>query len=211
MTTPVKLPAGKPRKVVIVAGIGAAAFLAYSYWTRSRTATPVDPSAVDPSTTALPDPTLPTVTTTTVPDNSNVISTNAQWTQRAVEYLSGQGFDGQFASATLGKFLARRGLAPNEEAVALAALAAFGQPPSGGPYYVTSTPVAPPSPMTSIPGVIPGKLNQHWTAEQLAAHLTPAGKDQRVMLAALHRYNPGWKSGQVLLGGHVFSKPINVF
>lgn len=211
MTTPVKLPGGKPpRKAVIVAGLGAAAFLAYSYWNRSRTASAAA-TPLDPATTALPDPTLPTVTTTTVPDNTNVISTNAQWTQHAVDYLSGQGFEGQFVAATLGKFLARRGLTPNEEAVALAALAAFGQPPSGGPYNVLSAPVAPSSPMTSIPGKIPGKMNQHWTAEQLAAALTPAGKDSRVMLAALHRYNPGWKQGQILLGGHVFSKPINVF
>lgn len=147
MTSPpqVKVPVvGKVNKqIVYVGGAAVIGVVGYAYWSRSR-ATPVAPN--DTTNTALGDPTLPTVTTTTIPDNTDVISTNGQWTQRAVEYLSGQGFDGQFVSATLGKFLARRGLTPSEEPVALAALAAYGQPPVGAPYYVVSAPVAHPSP-----------------------------------------------------------------
>lgn len=154
--TDLKLPPGKaPRKVLIVGGLGAALFIGYSYWRRSQTPVAVDPNAVDPVTTSLPDPTLPTVTTTTVPNNTDVIATNSQWTQRATEYLSGQGFDGGFVSSTLGKFLQRRALTSAEQDVVLAALAAFGQPPSGGPYTVMSAPAAPagsklPSPHLSV-------------------------------------------------------------
>jgi hypothetical protein len=145
----VKLPvAGNIKKqYVLVGGALVVGIVGYAWMSRSRSsAAPVDSTA----DTSLPDPTLPTVTTTTVPDNADVISTNAQWTQRATEYLSGQGFDGQFVAATLGKFLQRRALTPNEEAVALAALAAFGQPPVGGPYFVASAPVAPGTPPSTV-------------------------------------------------------------
>lgn len=138
MTQPtVKVPgAGNvKRSYLLVGGVAVVGIVGYAWISRSRTPTvPVDSTA----DTSLPDPTLPTVTTTTVPDNTDVISTNAQWTQHAVEFLSGQGVDGVFAATALGKFLARRGLTTQEQDVVLAALAAFGQPPTGGPYNVLS-------------------------------------------------------------------------
>jgi hypothetical protein len=143
MTTPGPSPSPTLRKVpkpVLYLGAAAAGFIAFSYWNRTRTPTTPAPSTAD---TSLPDPTLPTVTTTTVPDNSSVIATNAEWTKAAVDYLSQQsngGWNPQFISTALGHFLARRGLTSDEQDVVLAALAAFGQPPQNAPFNVLSAP-----------------------------------------------------------------------
>jgi hypothetical protein len=77
-----------------------------------------------------------TGSTVTDATNPNVINDNAQWTERAVEKLTNQGFDGQAIYLALGEFLARRSLDKTEAAIARAALAAAGQPPVNGPYSV---------------------------------------------------------------------------
>jgi hypothetical protein len=135
----VKLPGvGKVKsQYVLIGGAAVAGILAVAYFRRGRdTTTP----ALDPNTTALGDPTLPTVTTTTIPANTDVIATNDAWARKAIELLQGFGYDGAFVATVLGKFLGRRTLTPEEEPVALAALAAVGQPPVGAPYNVLSGP-----------------------------------------------------------------------
>jgi hypothetical protein len=72
------------------------------------------------------------------------IDTNAQWTDKAVEKLTNQGFDGMTVSLALGEFLARRSLDKTEASIARAALAAVGQPPTGGPYPVNEAAVTGP-------------------------------------------------------------------
>ncbi|MFJ6530885.1 fibronectin type III domain-containing protein [Streptomyces longwoodensis] len=82
--------------------------------------------------------------------SGGALTTNDAWTDKAVEKLTNQGYDGQAVLAALGEFLARRSLDPSEARIARAALAAAGQPPVGGPYSVieaattgTATPAAP--------------------------------------------------------------------
>src|SRR5690348_2900880 len=62
-------------------------------------------------------------------------STNAQWAQQAIAYLTQQGFDPIAVSVALGKYLASQNLGDTELGIVQAAIAAEGQPP---------TPVSPP-------------------------------------------------------------------
>jgi hypothetical protein len=67
-------------------------------------------------------------------DGTGGMSTNAAWTNKAVELLTQQGYDGATVAGALGDFLARRGLTPTEATIARAAVAMTGQPPVGGPF-----------------------------------------------------------------------------
>jgi hypothetical protein len=148
-STSVKVPALGPVKktYLYVGGAALAGIVFFAYISRGRDNTAV---GVDPDTTSLPDASLPTQTTTTIPDNTDVISTNSVWTQRAVEFLSGVGVDPQYAAVTLGKYLSKQAMTSAEQAIALAARAAFGEPPVGGPYPIYSTPVAVPAATTPL-------------------------------------------------------------
>jgi hypothetical protein len=84
--------------------------------------TPTLGSYVDPSTGAII--TGGTVNTITAP------TTNPQWFQQTVAYLSQQGYDTITVSAALGAYLAGAGLTPNQLHVVQAAIAAEGYPPS---------------------------------------------------------------------------------
>jgi hypothetical protein len=68
--------------------------------------------------------------------SSTAIDTNAEWTQKAAELLGNAGYDTATVYSALGEFLARRALDKSEATIARAALAAVGQPPTGGPYSV---------------------------------------------------------------------------
>lgn len=76
--------------------------------------------------------------TTTDATSTEVIDTNAEWTQRAVELLSNAGMDPSAVYAALGEYLAQRPMDEKEQSIARAALAAVGNPPVGGPYAITS-------------------------------------------------------------------------
>lgn len=69
--------------------------------------------------------------------SADVIDTNAEWTNRAVELLSNAGYDAATVYGALGDFLAKRPLSSEEQTIARAALAAVGQPPTGGPFPIT--------------------------------------------------------------------------
>ena len=74
--------------------------------------------------------------TVTDATGTDVIDSNAEWTQKAVELLGNAGYDSAVVYGALGEFLARRSLDKTEATIARAALAAAGQPPTGGPYSV---------------------------------------------------------------------------
>lgn len=193
---------------IVIGTVAVGGFVAFAYWQRSRL--PGYPSGeVDPETTSLPDPTLPTVTTTPVPENTNVIRTNAEWTRAVIDYLSGQqqGWDAGFVSTVLGKFLARRGLTPNEESVALAALASWGQPPVGGPYNVISAPVssAPTSPAPSTSTLPPGPYRA-MTTDRYFRTVPRIALHFGLTSATVIRYNPEFATR----GYDVHSLPIGI-
>lgn len=67
------------------------------------------------------------------------ISTNAQWSQAVIAFLASNGnFDPGALATALGKYLNRdpNGLTDAEVAMVQAARAAFGDPPTGGPFAI---------------------------------------------------------------------------
>lgn len=76
--------------------------------------------------------------------NPNAIDSIPEWTNKAVELLSNAGYDPMVVHDALGEFIARRSLDKTEATIARAALAAVGQPPTGGPYSVIEAAVTGP-------------------------------------------------------------------
>lgn len=153
----------KKRYIMIPAGI-AAAYVAYRWYQASRaegepsgsdgTYTSDDLSEYGLSTSGgATNITGNTGNTQTDGTNPHVINTNADWTNRAVELLTNQGFDGQTVSLALGEFLARRSLDKTEASIARAALAAAGQPPVGGPYSVIEAATTAPAELKAPTGL----------------------------------------------------------
>lgn len=108
--------------------------------------------------------------------SSNVIATNADWTQQATAYLSGLGYDQQTVASTLGAFLAHQSLtSTTQQQIVQAAIAAYGNPPTGGPFNTSIN--TPPSP--SVPGSVTGikatvlndsEIQLTWSPTPGAAH-----------------------------------------
>lgn len=146
----VHLPvAGKIKKRYVLIPAGAAlAYVAYRWYQARQDAAAADSTSTTDGTYTTPDLTDMGLSTaggaTTVTGNSgntttdatNGMSTNADWTNTAIEKLTNQGYDGATVAAALGDFLARRALTTSEASIARAALAVAGQPPVGGPFSV---------------------------------------------------------------------------
>lgn len=106
-----------------------------------------------------------TVTDGTSPD---VIDSNSEWTQKAVEVLSQAGYDPAVVFAALGEFLARRALDPSEATIARAAIAAVGMPPEGRPWSVieeasTGTGTLPAPRGLAVKGVTTNSVTLGWS------------------------------------------------
>lgn len=144
------LPAvGKIKKVYIMVPAGiAAAYLGWRWYQARQGGQDYDPTATGLySTDDLSDYGLATTgggttvtgnTGNTVTDatGTDTIDSNREWSNKAIELLGNQGFDGQAVAAALGEFLARRALDKDEASIARAALAVAGQPPENGPFSV---------------------------------------------------------------------------
>lgn len=86
-----------------------------------------------------------------VDSTGGAITTNAQWTQKATEYLAQMGFDPKIIAPALGKFLTRQGLTTAEQDAVRTAIGVVGYPPVGGPYPITPATPGTPDPTGSIP------------------------------------------------------------
>lgn len=73
---------------------------------------------------------------TTDGTGTDTIDTNGEWTQAATDYLAAQGREASVVGSALGEFIARRPLDDSEQAIARAAMAAFGQPPQDRPWTI---------------------------------------------------------------------------
>lgn len=73
---------------------------------------------------------------TTDGTSADVIDTQAEWTQKAVELLSNAGMDPATVSLALGDFLASKPLTEAEAAIARAAMAQAGPVPGGNPAII---------------------------------------------------------------------------
>lgn len=139
--------AGKMRKAyIVVPAIAAAGYVGWR-WYQARQDAAAAPATSDGMyttpdqseygmSTSGGDTDITGNTGSTTTDATNGMSTNAQWTQAAVDLLTNAGYDSATVYAALGDFLAHRSLDKSEATIARAALAAAGQPPVGGPYSV---------------------------------------------------------------------------
>lgn len=136
----------KKRYILIPAGV-AGAYVAWRWYQAKQESANVDTTASglysSPDTSEYGLSTTGGSTTVTGNTGSTVtdatgdaITDNAKWSNKAIELLTNQGYDGATVSAALGDFLARRALDKTEATIARAALAVAGQPPVNGPFSV---------------------------------------------------------------------------
>lgn len=162
MTEMVTVPGVGPVKKPMLVGVVAvgAGVVGYAWWQKGRQAST---AAVAPNpdligdvdrTPVVGDSTGSWDTTT----GNATIDTNGEWTQAATEYLVNLGgYEAGAVSAALGKFLGHQPLTEAEVQIVLAAKGAFGDPPIGGPWPVTTGLPAPGgSGSTTAPAAVTG-------------------------------------------------------
>jgi len=174
----IDVPAAGPiKKTWVYAGLaGVALIVGYAYWKRrnSEQAAPVEPPIEDytggvqtgssGSTTAGLNMSYESGPTSGDP------STNAEWTQRAVDALANVGFDPQFAALTLGKFLASQPLNSQEADLVRTAQGLVGRPPVGDIRVILIGTNNTPAPGgSSGPSTVPAPLHTNlydWSSGQ---------------------------------------------
>jgi hypothetical protein len=135
------------KRWVAYGALAVAAIVGWAYFKRSR-----QPSSVYNTATGTPDA-LPDGYNNPVPngppsgvqeDDPNVNTNDAEWSKKAVQSLVETGWDAQYVSIVIGKFLAGSPLTPEEVNVIRAAEALEGRPPSG--IQIVAMPNAQPNP-----------------------------------------------------------------
>lgn len=130
-----------PQKYVLGAAGVVAGIAGWAYLKRSQTPAPV--AAVPAPQPGASDYVSPGSNSSgSSISNPDVISTNDQWSRKAAEHLSNQGFEPTLVSVALGKYLGRAKLTDQETRVVQAAVGAFGPPPVGGPYPIQTEPTS---------------------------------------------------------------------
>ena len=141
---------GQTKTVYVVGGIAVViGIVGYAYYSSAGKATE-DYVGASPDDYGVDDYDSPLGSsggnsTVDVDNTKDLITNNAQWTAKAVEMLVASGFEAGLVIVSLGKYLARSALKPNEIEVVLAARAAVGEPPVGGPYPVKEALPDPPN------------------------------------------------------------------
>lgn len=139
----VKTPFGHMNKQTVTIGIfavgGIVLFALWRQRSAANAATTAATTATDAALTPATDFTpAPTGDATVNSDTSTQPSTNAEWTQQAISYLSSIGFDPTAIAAALGLYLGRQPLSADQQTIVSEARAAIGDPPVGGPYPVVT-------------------------------------------------------------------------
>ncbi len=142
MAETINLPGlGQVKTVYVVGGVAVVVgIVGYAYYTKN--------SAPDDYVGASPDDYSATEydsplgssggnSTVDVDQTEGLITTNAGWTVKAVDFLTTAGFEPLMSTVALGKYLARKPLNKTEVDAVMAARAAVGDPPNGGPYPIT--------------------------------------------------------------------------
>ncbi len=177
MADTMKVPVIGETKTVYLYGAGAlvAGMAGYAWWKKGKDS-PTDFVGASPDDYGVGDYDSPLGDTgtnstgnyTSVPEGT--ITTNAQWTQKAVETLDGYGFESSTVLTALAKYLAREGLTEAQITIVQAAIAAVGLPPVGGPYPITAAlppPATVPPPLPPpAPGPPPIPATWEWVVQK---------------------------------------------
>lgn len=131
-----------PKSVVYAGGAAVLGIFVYAWWTRGGGSgedeeEPIFDEFGNPIAGPTPGLGAPTVIDSNlevVPDN--LPRNNAEWGQKATEFLTNQGYEGIVVAPALGKFIARKPLNTAEAAIVRAAIAGVGYPPHDGPWTV---------------------------------------------------------------------------
>jgi len=160
------------RRWLYVGGALVAGIAGYAWW--SRRGAPVVDSAVSEgvvSDDTIGEPVQGNVQYAgAVNEDVEVIDTNAEWAQHAVDLLEQNGYERSTVSSALGEFLSRRALDASETNIVQAALAVAGPPPQGEYAIIPEVGSKPPATTFAAPtGLIVtrnygGKIVIDWNA-----------------------------------------------
>jgi len=179
----VNVPAvGKVDRKWVFAGLAAVSgIVVYAYWRRSQAPEEELPGEGDQYATGddyTPDAYIgatqpggetydPNATETNVP------TTNQEWSQRAIDALESVGYTRDKAATTIGKYLAGQPLDLAEKLIIQVAIAMMGNPPAGALPIIS----APSTPVTPAPTPTPGTPAKPvtrivWRGHRLTANTT---------------------------------------
>jgi hypothetical protein len=157
----VTVPAvGKVDRKWVLAGLAAVSgIVVYAYWRRSQAAEEPAPEEGDQYAAGddyTPDAyigaTQPGGETYDPNDtDTNVPTTNAEWSQRVIDALESVGYDRAAAAQTVGKYLAGQPLNVTEKLTIQVAIAMLGNPPAGSLPIISApdTPTPTPTPTSN--------------------------------------------------------------
>lgn len=203
MSDTIEVPvAGRMNKKIVIGGlVVVAGVVGYAYWRRSLAPAegPIEPGIEDytggvqtggsGSTTgglAYLNPPPADVDPDDLPP-----TTNAQWTQRGVDYMQNLAFDAQFVATTLGKYLARVPVIDREADVIRTVEGAIGKPPIGEYriIQVSTPPANPPAnePPAATTMTVPANADLYYVLPQLGAQHGVPGYD----IGRMRALNPG--------------------
>lgn len=152
---------GKARTIwVVAAGAAIVGIVAYAYMRRASQpvlgegdVTPGDQWSPDAYTGATAPPGGETYDPSDTTFTDQPPRTNAEWTQRVVDWLVNVGqYDMQFTANTIGKYLSGNPLNAGEKLLVQAGIGAMGSPPAGAlPIISAPEPTAPAPPGAKLP------------------------------------------------------------
>lgn len=144
MDNPIAGMPPKQKKILVVVGVGAAAYVAWR-WFSAPASTPVTPvtssTDADPSATGLIGSNVGGSENTGNSSNTgtNAIDTNNKWFAEAVDRLANGGWNPQAVQSALGEFLTGQALDASEASIVRAAVGAMGGYPPNGPLTIKET------------------------------------------------------------------------
>lgn len=191
----VRLPVIGPTRTrwVVVGGVAVVGIVGYAYLRRRQAA--ANAPVLDTTTGSLggdvgfTNPHPVTTVDGSIDQTGDTISTNAEWTQDAINRLQLIGWDPNFAIAAIGKYLDHQPLT-TDEAVAVRAARAISGPPPEGTYDIimvaTGSTPGTGGPITSEPPPAP--------APAPAPAPVPSSPGKIVRVTKYTSNNPPWDS-----------------
>lgn len=189
MDNPLKGIPPKQKKVLVVVGVGAAAFVAWKWFTAESSTEPITvTSGTDDDQTSTGIIGSNVGGSENVGNSSNTgtdnIDTNNEWFAEAVERLSNGGWNPQTVQSALGEFLTGQSLDSNEAAIVRAAVGAMGGYPPNGPLTIKET--AGPTDASKLPAPTGLKVTSTTSSTvNLTWNAVPGAKDYRLFRAGV--------------------------